>query len=240
MRSYGIRVLVAALVVAAAVVFFLDREDVSPVEAEARALGSDADVTPADGPYVESTESSSVAVTTIQFPDPSEARSTSSTNQVMIRLPDGSMVSTSMSGDIELPPGGVLDLEPIPQPAYRDPLRDGRIDTEPVDRDWATQMESTLWSVASAVGEIRDVECRTTFCLATLVHGDDVKAMELEARRPYLQGRARFVEETMRYVIRNSNGRLEYFGFSTIGAPHEDYEMQFYLYGPPIESERER
>jgi hypothetical protein len=153
---------------------------------------------------------------------------------VRIQMPDGQIVEASASGFNDFSPDQILSFDPIEPPRYKDPIRDGRLGSEPEDLEWAPQMESTLWSVASAVGAITNVECRTTFCLVTLIYGDDVKNMDLETRRSYIRGQLDYLGTMLRALI-DANDRLEFSDFSTVGAPHEDFKMEFYLYGPPLQ-----
>jgi hypothetical protein len=153
---------------------------------------------------------------------------------IHLRMPDGRIVDAPISGIVKPLPGAIIDFVQFPPPPYSDPMRDGRLESEPVDQRWASRMEPTLWSLASTVGEVKSVQCHTTFCMVTLEHSIAVRTMDLETRRSYIGNKVRYLDEMMRSVTASSNGRLGYHGYTAIGTPDDNFEMRFYVYGPPI------
>ena len=151
-------------------------------------------------------------------------------------LPDGALV-------VSPPPPDVLREAEAALSGVKDIILSGpsgqlRLESEPVDPNWAPQMESTIWSVASVAGEIRDVECRTTYCRAVLspLESESVQGIPNDREVTSYQ---RVLQDAFNAIIRSSNGRLT--GFSISRPPpfneqQSDAEIVVTLSGRPIEN----
>ena len=149
------------------------------------------------------------------------------------QMPAAGMVETASPGSVAPPPETDIECMQAPPPPYPDPMRDGRFDSEPEDAGWALQTESTLWTIAGSLSEVKSLECRTTFCVATLAYSAAVRDLDPETRRAQARNKVKLLDETMRAFIEASDGRLGHYACRSVGAPFEGFEFDFYVYGPP-------
>ena len=56
-------------------------------------------------------------------------------------------------------------------------------ESEPVDPAWAPQVEAMIWSLASAIGEVDEIECRTNICRAVFTPSEAIVELDVEERR---------------------------------------------------------
>jgi hypothetical protein len=104
---------------------------------------------------------------------------------------------------------------------------DARLEAEPVDADWAPQMESVMWSTISTVGEILEVECRTTICRALVVPSDSESAAVNQNR---------VLGDSFRSIIASSDGRLDGVRLGFFGTADGRSGITIELSGPPLEA----
>ena len=144
-----------------------------------------------------------------------------------------SAVLSALPGNVAAPPEEAIACVQASPPPYTDPLRDGRLESEPVDPGWAMQTESMLWNIAGGLGEVKSLQCRTTFCMVTFNYNLALRDMDPATRRIQAIDKVKMLDETMRGLIASSGGRLGHYACRNVGAPFEGFEFDFYVYGPP-------
>ena len=91
-------------------------------------------------------------------------------------------------------------------------------------------MESTIWSVASTISEIREVTCRTTVSLAILEPTGDTELRQLRDAR-------QLVADAFAPLLERSDSRLRAFQISLVGClqptTEEPSVINVMFAGPP-------
>jgi hypothetical protein len=164
-----------------------------------------------------------------------EQSSEAATTETPVRreMTAASIVEAASSESFAPPSEEDIACVQYPQPPYPSPMRDGRFEIEPVDQGWAVQTEATLWGIAGSLGAVKSIQCRTTFCVVTMAYSPMVLDLDPATRRAQARDKLTVLDDTMRALIANSNGRLGHYVCRNAGSPFEGFEFDFYVYGPP-------
>jgi hypothetical protein len=104
------------------------------------------------------------------------------------------------------------------------PTGDERLENEPVDAEWALGMESLMWSTISTIGEVLEVECRTTICRTAVVQSDSEWTISQD----------RVLGDSFQSIIGSSDGRLDRVRLGFFGTADGRSGITIELSGPPL------
>lgn len=117
--------------------------------------------------------------------------------------------------------------QPVSSQTFSIAVGDDRLDHEPVDAAWAPRMESLMWSTIANVGEVLEVECRTTICRVLVVPSAS-ESSEIANNR--------VLNDTFKSIISGSEGRLDGVRLGFFGAADGRSGMIIDLSGPRLDA----
>lgn len=119
------------------------------------------------------------------------------------------------------------------------PMRDGRFESEPIDPQWAPEMQAALRNVVAEIAgdmmEVEQVQCRTSVCRAVLGHTSAYLSMDDEQRRVWFRQASQRFSDAVSPLVEGSDGRLNSIGIAgtTSRNPDQPSSTIFYVHGAP-------
>jgi hypothetical protein len=202
-------VTIVTALIAALVVVFDPTKRAAPIESGTNGPG----VAVSDAPKESARKAAAIAPTAFTGGENNDARA--DTSDHFQAADSGSTQST------------VARIQPADVVSSPNSIVDALLESEPVDPDWAPRMESLMWSIVSTIGEVLELKCRTSACVAAVVPSSSDP-------REHFQNRV--LNDTFQSIIGSSGGRLQGVRIGFFGVPDGRSGFTISLFGPPLES----